>query len=255
MTTDVAAALRGLRKSPGFALVAVLTLALGIGANTTMFSVVNAVLLRPLPGYQTGRLVRILDAQRGGLGFIDPEAYRQIRAQAHSLEQVAGLQFCPLSLTGLGEPEQLWGPCATANWFEMQHAQAMLGRTFLPDEDQHGRGRVVVLDHGFWTRRFGGDPKIVGRTITLDKRPWMVIGVMPRDFKPLGATDAAIYTPFVYPDNDAGLLVTARLKPGVSLDAAQAEMRVIASRLAASNPDWKNIQLRISPALEPKNGS
>lgn len=196
MNSDVVVAWRGLRRSPGFALIAVTTLALGIGANTTMFSVVNTVLLRPLPGYETDRLVRFVDRGKS-LSFVDYDAYIQIRDQSRTLDPVAGQQFCMLNLSGTGEPEQLWGPCTTSNWFALQHAEAMLGRTFLPDEDQHGRGRVVVLDHGFWMRRFGGDPKVVGKTITLHNDPWLVIGVMPADFKPLGATNVTIYTPFV----------------------------------------------------------
>ncbi len=214
MISDLVVASRGLRRSPGFAIVAVITLALGIGANTTMFSVVNTVLLRPLPGYETDRLVRFVDPNRANtLRFLDYQAYVQIRAQNRSFEQVAGQQFCMLNLSGAGEPEQLWGPCTTSNWFALQRAQAMLGRTFLPEEDQHGRGKVVVLDHGFWMRRFGGDPKIVGRTITLHNEPWLVIGVMPAGFKPLGATNVAIYTPFIHPDMDAGLMVAAAARP------------------------------------------
>lgn len=258
MHPDLRASLRSLRGSPGFTATAVLTLALGIGANTTMFSVVNTVLLRPLPGYQTEQLVRVLDADRGGaLGYLNPDAFTRLRSWSQSFEQIAGMQFCQLNLTGLGEPEQLWGPCATANWFELQRARTLIGRTFLPDEDQHGRSHVVVLDHSYWQSRFGADPKVLGTKITLNKEPWLIIGVMPREFKPLGATASAIYTPFVLSDDASKTspLVSARLKPGVSIESAQAEMNVLAARLARENPaDWKNIKLRLTPALEMLTG-
>jgi putative ABC transport system permease protein len=119
-----------------------------------------------------------------------------------------------------------------------------------------GTGGVTwfVLEHGFWMRRFGGDPAIIGRTLTLDKNPWLVIGVMPADFRPLGAANVSIFTPFVIPDNDAGMMIAARLKPGVSIEVGQAEMNVVAKRLALANPDWKNIQLRLSPVLEELTG-
>src|SRR5580658_9209855 len=142
MISDLRIACRGLRRSWTFTLSAIVTLALGIGANTTMFSVVNAVLLRPLPGDRTDRLVRVCDTSSnsrfsapGSCTFVAPEIYQRLRAQLHSFESLAATQYCRMNLTGTGEPEQLIGPCSTANWFELQHAQAMLGRTFLPDED------------------------------------------------------------------------------------------------------------------------
>src|SRR5882724_6670009 len=168
MISDLIVAGRGLRRSPAFTVAALVTLALGIGANTTMFSVVNSVLLRPLPGYQTDRLVQICDTGRGSCSFLAPAIYQRLREQLHSFAPVAANQTCRMNLTGAGEPEQLLGPCTTANWFELQRAQAMLGRTFLPDEDRHGRNRVVVLDYRYWQRRFGGDPKVIGKTLALD---------------------------------------------------------------------------------------
>src|SRR5471030_2024810 len=157
MISDLLVAGRGLRRSPAFTVAAIGTLALGVGANTTMFSVVNSVLLRPLPGYQTDRLVQICDtslnarftAQRS-CGFLAPQAYQRLREQLHSFAPLAASQYCRMNLTGTGEPEQVAGPCTTANWFALQRAQAMLGRTFLPDEDRHGRNRVVVLDYKYW---------------------------------------------------------------------------------------------------------
>jgi putative ABC transport system permease protein len=254
MISDFIVAVRGLRRSPTFTLAAMATLALGIGANTTMFSVVNSVLLRPLPGYQTDRLVQICDTGRGGCRFLAPEIYLRLREQLHSFAPVAANQYCRMNLTGSGEPEQLTGPCATANWFELQRAQAMLGRTFLPDEDRHGRNRVVVLDYGYWQRRFGADPKVIGKTLTLDNEPWLIVGVMPPAFTPIGATGASIYTPYVVADNPDGLNVTGRLKPGVSLGAAQLELNVITSQLSRESPDWKTLKLSATPVLEQVTG-
>jgi putative ABC transport system permease protein len=253
--SDFIVAVRGLRRSTAFTVAAVVTLALGIGANTTMFSVVNSVLLRPLPGYQTDRLVEICDTGRGSCSFLAPEIYLRLREQLHSFAPVAANQYCRMNLTGSGEPEQLTGPCTTANWFELQRAQAMLGRTFLPDEDRHGRNRVVVLDHGYWQRRFGADPKIIGKTISLNDEPWIVIGVMPPGFAPIGTTGASIYTPYVVVDNPHGLKVTGRLKPGVSLEAAQLELNLVTSQLSRENPDWKTLKLVGTPVLEQVTGS
>jgi putative ABC transport system permease protein len=254
LLADFKAASRGLRRCPAFTVAAIVTLALGIGANTTMFSVVNAVLLRPLPGYQTDRIVSICNTGGGGCWFLNPEVYLRLRATVHSFAPLAANQSCRMNLTGHGEPEQINAPCATANWFELQHTQAMLGRTFLPDEDQHGRNHQVVLDHGYWQRRFGGDPKIVGKTLTLDKEPWLVVGVMPPGFAPAGSTASPLYTPYVVADNPHGLNVTARLKPGVSLAAAQAELNVAATRIARENPDWHSLRLHATPLLERVTG-
>jgi putative ABC transport system permease protein len=254
MISDLLVACRGLRRSPAFTVGAIVTLALGIGANTTMFSVVNSVLLRPLPGYQTDRLMQICDTGRGSCTFLAPEIYQRLREQLHAFAPVSANQYCRMNLTGIGEPEQLVGPCTTANWFELQRAQPMLGRTFLPDEDQHGRNKVVVLDHGYWQRRFGEDSKIIGKTLTLDKEPWVVVGVMPPSFKPIGAAPSPIYTPYVVADNPHGLNVTARLKPGVSPQAAQAELNVAAGQLSRENPDWRTLKLSGAPVLEQVTG-
>jgi putative ABC transport system permease protein len=261
MISDFIVAGRGLRRSPVFTLAAIVTLALGIGANTTMFSVVNSVLLRPLPGYQTDRLVQICDASLnarfaapGSCSFLAPGIYLRLREQLHSFAPMAANQNCRMNLTGAGEPEQLAGPCTTANWFELQRAQALLGRTFLADEDQHGRNQVVVLDYGFWQRRFGANPKIIGKSLTLDKEPRVIVGVMPPSFRPIGAAPSPIYTPYVVADNPHGLNVTARLKPGVSLEVAQAELNVVAVQLSRENPDWRTLKLSGVPVLEQVTG-
>ena len=257
MISNLIIAGRGLRRSPAFTVAAIVTLALGIGATTMMFSIVNGVLLRPLPGYQTDRLIQICEVSRnspGSCSFLPPEVYKRLKERLHSFEPLAANQYCRMNLTGLGEAEQLEGPCTTSNWFELQRAQAMLGRTFLPDEDQHGRNKVIVLDQGYWQRRFGADPKVIGKTLILDKEPWVVIGVMPPSFRPIGTTAAAIYTPYVVPDNPHRLQVTGRLKPGVSLEAAQAELTAAAIQLSRENPDWRTLQLSGRQVLEQVTG-
>jgi putative ABC transport system permease protein len=130
----------------------------------------------------------------------------------------------------------------------------MLGRTFLPDEDQHGRNKVVVLDHGYWQRRFGADPKVIGKTLILDKEPWVVIGVMPPSFRPIGTTASTIYTPYVVADSPHGLLVTGRLKPGVSLETAEAELDMAAVQLSQENSDWRTLKLSGRRVLEQVTG-
>jgi predicted permease len=254
MISDLIVASRGLRRAPAFTVAAIATLALGIGANTTMFSVVNGVLLKPLPGYETDRLLQVGDISRGGLGYLDPGVYLRLRERARSLLTLAAEQRCRLNLTGRGDAEQIDGPCATANWFELQRAQALVGRTFLPDEDRHGRNRVVVLDHAYWQQRFGGDPKIVGQKLVLDGEPWVVVGVMPPGYRPLDGSTARMYTPYVVEDNPHGLRVTGRLRPGLSLESARAELRVLGEQLARENPDWKTLQLSAIPILEERTG-
>jgi predicted permease len=255
MFRDLIAAFRGLRRSPAFTLAAVAILSLGIGANATIFSIVNSVLLRPLWGFETHRLMRIQEAHHtGGLGFVDPEAFKQLRVQSKAFEQIAGMQFCQFALTGDAEPEQLSGPCVTSNWFDIQRAQAMLGRTFLPDEDLPGRNRVVVLAHGFWQRRFGGAPDIIGRTILLDKAPWVVIGVMPPEFKPVGANAPAIFTPYVLDQNAASLYVTGRLRPDVTQEQAKRELQLVARRMRSTLLRFKDLELRATTVLEDITG-
>jgi putative ABC transport system permease protein len=261
MISDFIVAGRGLRRSPAFTVAAIVTLALGIGANTTMFSVVNSVLLRPLPGYQTDRLIQICDTSAnarfgapGSCTFLAPQLYQRLREKLHSFEPLAANQYCRMNLTGAGEPEQLVGPCTTANWFELQRAQALLGRTFLPDEDQHGRNQVVVLDYGYWQRRFAADPKIIGKTLILNQQPRVIVGVMPPSFHPIGTTGATVYTPYVVADNPDGLKVTGRLRPGVSLEAAQAELNVAAVQLSHENPDWRTLKISGTPVLEQVTG-
>src|SRR5579872_4088455 len=158
-------AFRALRRSPGFTLTAVFTLILGIGAVSAMFSVFNAVLLKPLTGVETERLVRLWEKSPAVGNFAHAPAYREWRKLTNVFDEVGARQYANPNLTGFGEPEQLTAAYVTASWFTVHRATPLLGRTFLPDEDHPGHAQVLVLDYGFWLRRFGGDRSIVGRSI------------------------------------------------------------------------------------------
>src|SRR6266542_1696274 len=178
---------RMLLKSPGFTLIAVLTLAMGIGANVAIFSVVNAVLIQPLPFAEPDRLVWAWGNIRNGgnRASVSPLDYLDYRAQNTTFEQFAATSTIPIftNLTGSGEPERLEARLVTGNFFQALGVNAALGRTFLPENEKSGSEQVVVLSHGLWHRRFGGEPSIVGRTLTLDGKEYEVIGVAPPSFK------------------------------------------------------------------------
>ncbi|HEX8144511.1 MAG TPA: ABC transporter permease [Pyrinomonadaceae bacterium] len=242
---------RTLLKRPGFTLVAVLTLALGIGANAAIFTVVNAVLLRPLPYQQPEQLVRIggSNLQKGTtLGTFSPQDFYDWRARNTVFESMAAYDGWSPSLTGTGEPERLAAGRVSASFFDVLRARPALGRSFLPSEEERGNHLVAVLSYGLWQRRFGANPKIVGQTIMLNGFGYTVVGVMARDFEPPRFSDIdferpELWAPFA-PDLsqwsrsgravDAGI---ARLKPGVSTEQAQAEMTAIGLQLQQQYPD------------------
>ncbi|HLL77414.1 MAG TPA: ABC transporter permease [Pyrinomonadaceae bacterium] len=240
---DVRYGVRVLAKNPGFTAVAVLTLALGIGANSAIFSVVNAVLLRPLAYKDPERLVLInhnyrkLDLR----ATVSAPGYTYYREHAQSFSAVAAVTGWNVNLTGDGEPERLQGMTVTPNLFPMLGAEAARGRVLLEEEGQPGRNKVVVLSDALWQRRFGGDQSVVNRTVTLNGEPYSVVGVMPpsfrfgREFGPPADFWAPIaFTPQqLAPTNltNEYLTVLASLKPGVSLQQAQAELDSIAATL------------------------
>ncbi|HTH49429.1 MAG TPA: ABC transporter permease, partial [Candidatus Limnocylindria bacterium] len=243
---DLRFALRQLLKNPGFAAVAVLTLALGIGANTAIFSVINAVLLRPLPFAQPEQLVRLYESRtKTGLqqGPISPPTFLDWRQQNSVFVGLSAFHGSSLNLTGSGEPERLSALHVSANLFSLLQAKPMLGRTFLPEDEQNNK--VVVLSDGFWRRRFGSDRGLIGRTISLDKQSYTVVGVMPASFK--FADQAELWMPLTFAKDEESnrgsrfLRAVARLKPGVSVTQARAEMETIASRLSTQfgeNEGW-----------------
>ena len=244
---DVRFALRTLRKSPGFTLVAILALAIGIGGNTAIFSLVDAVRARALPYKDPDRLVQIWGnvmrarVERSGTSYPD---YLDWRAQSKSFDDMAAFDGQTLTLAGIDEPERISTEFVAAPYFSLLGAAPAMGRTFAAEEDLVAQpAYVVVLGDGLWRRRFGADPQVVGRAIRLNSTSYTVIGVMPPGFK--GLTDLAdAWVPFaVYAPpatmadrGTRGFAALARLKPGVTIAAAQAEMDAIAKRLEAAYP-------------------
>jgi len=241
MITDLKYAIRMLLNKPAFTLIAVFTIALGIGANTAMFSLINAVILRPLPYGDPEQLVTIL---HDGAKPVAPANYFDLAAQSRSFEAIAAAQWWEPNLTGRDQPEHLRGLQLTAQMFQLLGVNCALGRTFNADEDQPGREHVVVLSHLLWHRRFGGEPNVLGQQVSFDGETYTVIGVMPPDFRfaPFWATNAELWSPLnlAARANDRGgqsLRVFARLKPGVTQSAAQAEVATIFHRLEEAYPE------------------
>jgi predicted permease len=241
---DIRYAFRRLRKSPGFAAVAILTLALGIGANSAIFSVVNAVLLRSLPYADAERLVLVTHVTNtGDRAPMSPANFRDVRREVRSLEELSFWTYSGSTLTGVGDPVRLEGAGVGAHFFEVMKAAPLLGRTFRPDENEPGRNRVAVLGHGVWRQRFGSDPRIVGRTLTLDGEPYEVVGVMPEEFSFPSNRD--LWVPqeynadFVADASRGSWFITAigRLKPGVPHEQVARDVEALASRLKRQYPE------------------
>jgi predicted permease len=244
---DVRYALRQLRKSPGFTAVAVITLALGIGANTSIFSVVNGVLLRPLAFKDPGRLVRIwhVPPPKSFPGMtvfaVSAANYADWESQNHVFDGMAILAYHGFTMTGGDKPEQVAASAVSSGFFSTLGIPPMLGRGFTPDEDQVGHSHVVVLSHRMWQEHFGSNPAIVGHNINLDGEAYLVAGVMPANFR--FPDFAQMWTPMAWTDKERAVrgehhyMVVARLKPGVELPQAQAEMNTISDRLQQLYPD------------------
>jgi putative ABC transport system permease protein len=234
---------RMLLKRPGFTLVAILTLSLGIGANTAIFSVINSVLLRPLPYPQPERIAHLWETNRKQnvlTGTVSPLCFTDWRGQSQSFEAMSAYRFASLALTGGAEPERLTGVAASAGFFEVLGVTPLLGRGFTAEEDKPGNNRVVVLGHGLWQRRFASDEKLIGQTITLDGQSHTVIGVMPPKFRYPNA--AELWTPLALDLSRSRrgshfLFAIGRLKTGITPVAAQAELDVIARNLEKQYPD------------------
>jgi putative ABC transport system permease protein len=260
---DIRSGFRILTNNPGFAAVAVLTLALGIGANCVIFSFINAVLLRPLPFKDPARLVWVWETQpKLDRAPFTPADFLDYQAQNRSFEQVTTYFTQNLTLTGSGDPERLRAAIVSANFFSTLGKDAMRGRTFLPEEDQPGANRVAVMSHGLWQRRFNSDPGILGKSLTLNGVSFTVVGVMPPDFRyPTEATELWVNPRQVLPELSVGstsdvrpvrsshwLPMIARLKPGVSVEQAQADMEAIARRLGQQYNS--NHGVRVTPLHE-----
>ena len=231
---------RLLAKNPGFTGIAVVTLALGIGANTAIFSVVNAVLLRPLDYKESSRLVTILHYGDSPVAVAN---YVDWRDQSRSFESMGAAEYWGANLSGTDAPEHILGLKVTQNLLPLLGVPPMLGRWFAVGEDQPGAEHEVVLSYGLWQRRFAGDAGIVGKNITLDGQGYTVVGVMPRDFKfaPFWATHAEMWVPDAFGErirsrSGNSLRIFARLAPGVTLEEARAEMAAITARLDREYP-------------------
>ena len=241
---DLRYAFRLLAKSPGFAAIAILTLALGIGANTAIFSVVNAVLLRPLAFRDPSRLVIVAEKSPFPTISTSYQNFVDWRDQSRSFESMEATRGTGLTLTGAGEPELLLARMATAGLFPLLGVEAHIGRTFLPEEERAGSAPVALLSYGLWQRRFGGSREIIGKPITLGSQPYTVVGVLPAGFQILQPAD--VFVPFkpwaaTLPDDrnwHPGIFAVARLKPGVSREQARAEMVGITKRLEQQYPDF-----------------
>ena len=236
MITDFKYALRSLGKNPAFTIIAVITLALGIGANTAIFSVVNGVLLRPLPYPDPARLMTLKSNQSV------PEL-EDLQAQSQSFESMGGVSFQAADYSGGAEPVQIELGLVASDFFRVLGGRAALGRTLTPEDDRFGAARVLVLSHGLWQRQFGGDAAIIGRNINLAGQSYNVIGVTTADFRPPRATMEAyvpihVFYPVAAKSRGAHLLrVYARLRAGVTMADAQNELRVIDERLAQANAE------------------
>ncbi|MGA8438122.1 MAG: ABC transporter permease [Candidatus Sulfotelmatobacter sp.] len=244
---DLHFALRQFRKSIGFTAVAVITLALGIGANTAIFSVVNGVLLRPLRFRDPDRLVRVWHVPPAtsfpGMSTFSVSAanYLDWERQNHVFERMAIYTYHAFTLTGAATPEQVDACAATSAFFATLGVQPELGRVFTPEEDQPGRSNVVVLSHRFWQEHFGSNPAIVGQNINMDGQSYLVAGVMPSSFQ--FPDFAQMWTPMAWTDKERAVrgehhsVVIARLGPLIDLKQAQAEMNTISSRLEQQYPE------------------
>ncbi|MEN3368362.1 MAG: hypothetical protein V7609_505 [Verrucomicrobiota bacterium] len=247
---DIRYAFRQLIRQPAFSAVAILALALGIGANTAIFSVVNAVLLRPLPYRAPDELVWLWgtnplnDIPKESASYPD---FKDWREQAQSFQAMGGFaNSAPILTGGDGEPERLPGAVVIGDFFTILGVEPALGRKFLPEENDQGKTRIVILSHALWQRRFGGDPKIIGQQIVVNGNPHTIVGVMPAGFQdpvPAARKAVQIWLPLTITDGMRNsrrgdfLYVVARLKSGISIDQARAEMKAIAARLEKQYPD------------------
>jgi putative ABC transport system permease protein len=238
---DLRFGFRSLRKTPGFAVIALLTLALGIGANTAIFSVIHAVMLRPLPYREPAQLVKIWPEQpRSSTSKAD---YVEIKNGARSFEGIAAYSNWGFTVTGSGEPAKLEGARVTANLFPLLGADAAVGRIFALEEDQPGHDKVVLISHALWQTRFGSDPRVVGQTITIDGQSYGVVGVMPNGFNfpdssPHDLWVPATLDPSAREDFAAGYLtLVGRLNPGTSAGQARSEIVALARAIREKLPN------------------
>lgn len=262
---DARFALRMLFKSPGFTIVVVLALGLGIGANSAIFSVIDAVLLRPLPYEEPDRLVKLW-MHFAGIGvpkdqnWVSAPEFVDLRDQNKSFSHIAATSSDDYNLKIGAMPETVEGAAVSASFFPLLGVQAQAGRVFLPGEDQPGRENVVVLSHGLWSRSFGADPGVLGKTVIINSRSYTVVGVTPAGFQ--FPTGAEMWTPLAFSKDDLspnsrgdhGLQVIARIKSGISFEQARSDMQALSQRIIEQNPayPYERFQFRVimNPLLD-----
>src|SRR5262245_56482585 len=236
---------RMLLKKPGFTVVAVITLGLGIGANTAIFSVVNAVLLRPLPYPHAERMVYVFEGKQSdpkAEDSISPHNFTDIRSSNQSFDSYFAFNYVSFTLTGDRQPEALNGVQASADFGRVVGMAPFLGRVFTAEEDAPGKDHVALISDGLWRRRFGADPQIVGRNVQLNGEPYTVIGVMPPNFD-FPNPNIEVWAPLAldlakYSRGTAFLSGAARLKPNVTAEQARADLQNIAERLKKEIPNF-----------------
>ncbi len=237
---DIRYGARSLARSPGFTFAAVIALALGIGANSAILSVVDGVLLRPLSYAAPERLVTLLSK---GYNPVPPANYFDWKRQSTSFERMGAAEYWTTTITGVDEPEKLYALRLTNEIFPMLGVRPVLGRVWTADEDATGREHEIVIGHGLWIRRFASDSSVLGKKVVLDGSPYTIIGVMPAGFSfaPFWATRAELWAPLALDDrasdrDGSSLRVFAKLKPGISIESARSEMSAITSRLEQEFP-------------------
>lgn len=244
---DFRYALRQLAKAPGFALVAILTLALGIGATTAIFSIVNSVILQPLPYRDAGRLVAMRETSPNASTLFAQSqypvrlAYQAWKERTTVFEGVGAATYWQCIVTGAGEPVRYYGWRVSADFFSTLGVQPILGRVFLPEECTPGKDQVVVISHRMWLGQFGGQADVIGRAVRINDRTYTIVGVLPPRFMPETITDPALFSPDPSVLNPANrmehmLEAVGRLKPGVTLEQAGSELRLISQSIAQDNP-------------------
>jgi putative ABC transport system permease protein len=245
---DLRYAIRMMAKRPGFTVIAALTLALGIGANTAIFSAVNAVLLRPLPFPESEQLVDLSETFKQGFGSVSVPTLEDWKSQNTVFAHISPYLFTSFNLEGGDTPQRIPGINVGANYFDVLGVKPMLGRAFLPGEDVAGNERVVVISDELWRRNFGADPNIINRTIPLNGLQYTVVGVMPRELSALYRT-IQMWSPLVFPEKDRvardthKYLVIGRLKSGVTLAQGREQMNTIAERLEQQYKSGRGIRL------------
>ncbi|MGA7190985.1 MAG: ABC transporter permease, partial [Candidatus Acidiferrales bacterium] len=274
LVRDLRYSARALRKSPGFTIVAVLTLALGIGANTAIFSAVNALMLRPLPFTAADQLVRVYSIQKGMFNtFANPDGpspldVRDFAQRSRSFQKMVAYDTWAKNVSfgeSAGQPEQMEVGLVPAAYFEILDIRPIIGRLFTADENQEGKNYVAAISAQLWRNRYAGDPSVLGRKIRINGEPYSIVAVMP-DVIPAWVEPgrhSEIWTPFPYtPDmwaesgrGERGYAVLGRLKPGVSLEQAQADLSVIAAALAAEHPVDQGVGVAVKRLADSRIGA